>query len=449
MNMKKTLAFTFASAVFAFAQAPATPAAAPAQPAQPAEQAAPAQPAAEPAQQAAPAAPVAEASKPAEAPAQEAAAPAAQPAAEAPAEAAAEPAAQEPVAPNALAVLHGNSYNTVGNQAASDNVNGLLNQHLTKLAGKRFFYIEPANEFGMFSLGNFFGAMDISGEVGRATAGYATQGFAAEIRLALGQFATEGDNGNKSGSSAGDDWGFTVSKILAGYELTVAGDWITYADQENAEPKVGSATEQRFRDMTASVAFSNAPSASKHFWTGGLSFTRHENVTEVAGEAVNEDVEESISIVPTFNYGMPALRTEYANLYLGVNTTVPVTLYDDQDVYDSLSMDDVTTSKFGFGLAVTPNIPGEVRVTEGLMFYGEASYTWNVIQLVSGTDVTGDEYTTKVSKADEVKATAGLRYQYKDWAACEFAFGDSFFTDTKSIFNGEGVFVSFGAFIFF
>ena len=47
MNMKKTLAFTFASAVFAFAQAPATPAAAPAQPAQPAEQAAPAQPAAE------------------------------------------------------------------------------------------------------------------------------------------------------------------------------------------------------------------------------------------------------------------------------------------------------------------------------------------------------------------------------------------------------------------
>ena len=63
--------------------------------------------------------------------------------------------------------------------------------------------------------------------------------------------------------------------------------------------------------------------------------------------------------------------------------------------------------------------------------------------------MTGDEYTTKVSKADEVKATAGLRYQYKDWAACEFAFGDSFFTDTKSIFNGEGVFVSFGAFIFF
>ena len=43
----------------------------------------------------------------------------------------------------------------------------------------------------------------------------------------------------------------------------------------------------------------------------------------------------------------------------------------------------------------------------------------------------------------------GFRYQYKDWAACEFAFGDSFFTDTKSIFNGEGVFVSFGAFIFF
>ena len=452
MNFKKTIALTVVSAAFAFAQqAPATPAAEAAQPAAPAAEPAPA-PAPAPAPEAAPAAP-AETAQPAAqpAPVQETAAPVEQKVAEAPAEEAApaqEAAEQVPANP-AFAVLHGNAYNTVGNVAAADNVNGLLYSYPTKIAGKRFFYIEPANEFGMFALGNFFGAMDISGDVGRAIGGYATPGFAAEVRLALGQLAIDGDNGKKSGSEAGDDWGVTVSKILSGYQLNLAADWITNADQENTEPKAGNATEQRYRDLQVSVGVANTPSASKHFWSAGLSFVRHENEMEVGGDIVNPDVDSRISIVPSFNYGTPALRTEYANLYLGVLATVPVSIYDEQDVRDTLTGKTVTTSQTEFGIVLAPNILGEVRVAESVMLFGEASYTWNVLQYVSGTDATGDEYSTKVTKSDEVKATAGFRYQYKNWVACEFAFGDTFFTDTKSIFNGEGVFVSFGGFIYF
>ena len=123
---------------------------------------------------------------------------------------------------------------------------------------------------------------------------------------------------------------------------------------------------------------------------------------------------------------------------------------DEQDVKDTVTDEkDFSTSSFNFGVSLTPNILGEILLTESVMLFGEASYTWNAFSYVSGTDITNDEYTMKVTSADLVKATAGFRYQYKDWAACEFAFGDSFFTDTKSIFNGEGVFVSFGGFIYF
>ena len=82
------------------------------------------------------------------------------------------------------------------------------------------------------------------------------------------------------------------------------------------------------------------------------------------------------------------------------------------------------------------------------MLFGEASYTWEAFRYVDNQTPYAD-VKVKRSVADKVEATMGLRYQYKDWAACEFAFGDSFFTDTKSIFNGEGVFVSFGGFIYF
>lgn len=454
MNLKKTIALMVVSVAFAMAQENATPAVEPAQNETAAQ---------EQAEAPAEAAPVAEAPV-AAAPSAEQSAPAEQKVAEVKAE---QPSAQAPVQATAQApaqtaapvrmgppktpftVLHGNAYNTVSNEAAPDNVNTLLNKRLTKLAGQKFFYIEPSEEFGMFDLGNFFGAMDISGDVGRATAGYATPGFAGEVRIALGQLAIEGDNGKKSGSNAGDDWGLTLSKILAGYSITLSADWITYADQMNIEPKVGKSVEQRYRDIKGSIVVANGPVARKHFWSAGVAFTRHENEVEVGGKIVNEDVNSNFSIVPVFNYGTPALRAEYANLYLGMNVAVPFTRYDDQEVRDSVTGKTVETSQLDFGLSLTPNILGEVLVTENVLLFGEASYAWNVFHYASGTDDTGDDYTTKVSMSDEVKATAGIRYQYKNWVACEFAFGDSFFTDTKSIFNGEGVFITFGGFIYF
>ena len=468
MNLKTSLALTLASVAFAMAQeavqpaapvaeapaaeqpaaAPAAetaqpaPAEAPAEVAQPTETAAPAAvesaPAAEPAKTAAPAQPAPEA-KVAEAVPPQGPAPEAAPG-EAPVR------MGPPKTP--FTVLHGNAYNRVQNEAAGDNVDALLNKRLTKIPFHKFFYIEPTGEKGVVSLGGFFGAMDISGELGRATAGYATPGFAIEARLALGQIKTETKGADIKETVEGDDWGLTLSKTLGGYVVTLSGDWITFAKETNVDPVRGPKTEQRYRDLDASLIVTDGPSARKHFWSAGVAFNRHEDELESGGTLIGDSLTSNVTIVPVFNYGSPVLRTSYANLYMGVNVAVPVTIYDKADMRDSVSGELKEASLFTAGLSLSPNILGEVLLTESVMLFGEASYTWEAFRYID-SKTPYDEVEVKKSVADKVDASLGFRYQYKDWAACEFAFGDSFFTDTKSIFNGEGVFVSFGAFIYF
>lgn len=345
-------------------------------------------------------------------------------------------------------MLHGNAYNRVENEAAPDNVNYLLNKRLTKMAFNKFFYVEPSGEMGAFSLGSFFGAMDISGELGRATAGYATPSFAVEARLGLGQIKRDVKGAEIKETVEGDDWGLTLSKTLGGVVVTLAGDWTTYARETNVEPTKGPKTEQRYRDIDASLIVTDGPSASKHFWSAGIAFQRHEDELERGGSLIGDSLTSRVSIVPVFNYGTPALRASYANVYMGVNAAVPTTIYDKLDMHDTTSENKIEASLFTTMLTLSPNILGEVLLGESLLLFGEVSYTWKAFRYLN-KDAPGEKVTLKESLADKVEASMGLRYQYKDWAACEFAFGDSFFTDTKSIFNGEGVFVSFGGFIYF
>ena len=348
-------------------------------------------------------------------------------------------------------VIHGSAYNTVLNEAAADNVDLLLERRLTKLYGQKFFYIEPAGERGVVSLGNFFGAMDISGDIGRALIGYTNGDFGAEIRAGLGKRYYENDNVEQKVSFNGNDFGITLSKMLGGYVLTLGGDLVTITEETDTDPKAPKApkTEERYRDITATLVLTDGPSARTHFWSLGVNFTRHENEQEVAKTLKNDNPDSYIGVVTFFNYGTPALQSEHARLMLGLNTAVPVIVQDEYMVRDPTSGSESKKNMAHVGLTLTPNVVGEVLLGESLMLFGEAAYQWEALSYTKGENVESGDYKVLESVADKVQATVGLRYQYKDWAACEFAFGDKIFTDTKSIFNGEGVFVSFGAFIYF
>lgn len=360
-----------------------------------------------------------------------------------------QPARMGPPPKTPFTIVHGNAYNMVENEAAADNIDLLLKNRLVKFAGQKFVYVEPAGEMGVVALGNFFGGMDLSGDLGRATLGYANYGFAAELRLSLGQINISDGSGKKRGTYAGDDWGLTLSKVLGGFVVTAAADWITYADEMDVDPKMGQSVEERYRDLEGSLMVSDGPVASKHFWSAGVAFVRHENEKEVGDRVVNADVDSRTTIVPVFNYGTPALRSERANLYLGLNASWPITIFDATETYNAEQNRKVTTSQYVLSMNLVPNIVGEVLMNKFLMFFGEANYEWNVINYVWGKKPTGENYTIQESVENKVNASIGTRLQYDNLVACEFSLGDSFFTDTKSIFNGEGVFIKFGAFIYF
>ena len=290
--------------------------------------------------------------------------------------------------------------------------------------------------------------MDISGDVGRATLGYTNGSFGAEIRAGVGKRYFDNDNVEQKVSYNGNDFGLTLSQMLGGYVLTLGGDWITVAEETDTDPKAKRAptTEERYRDLTATLVLTDGPSARKHFWSAGVNFTRHVNEMEVAGSLKNENPDSYISVVPFFNYGTPALQSEHARLMLGLNTAVPTVIQDEYIVRDTTSGASAKKNMTHVGLSLTPNVVGEVLLGESVMLFGEAAYQWEAVSYTKGENVDAGDYKVLESVADKVQATVGFRYQYKDWAACEFAFGDKFFTDTKSIFNGEGVFVSFGGF---
>lgn len=342
-------------------------------------------------------------------------------------------------------VLHGSAYNTVGNEAAASTVDGLRPD---EYFGKKFLYIEPADERGVVSLGWLFAALDISGDLGRLTLGYAREGFGVALHAALGQFHISNDDGEKHQTEAGDDLGFALSKVLGGYALTLNVDWNTYAAETGIDPEYGTSSTENFRDLSVDVGFTNSPGAGKITWTASVGFLRHENNAETAGTSYDEDGDSYIQIAPAFNIGALALENAHARVFAGLNSSVPVLLFD--EYADNVDGDDgVNSSLMEVGLALSPNILGEVFLRDDILIFGEASYDWLAFGYGGGTDENGEDYSVLQSKMNKVNATLGFRYQLKDFFAAEFAFGDSFFTDTKSIFNGEGTFISFGAFLYF
>ncbi len=349
-----------------------------------------------------------------------------------------------PTQPN-FNVLHGSAYNTVSNEAAAANVDGLRPD---QYYGKKFLYIEPAGERGVISLGSLFAALDISGDLGRMTLGYATNGFGIALHAALGQFHASNDNGEQHQTEAGDDLGLAVSKVLGKYAVSAKVDWNTYAKETGVDPEYGKSSTENFRDLNVNVGITNSPSAGKVSWTFSLGFLRHENNTESAGKSFDENGDSYVQITPAFNIGALGLENKHARVFVGLNSSVPIVLFDEYaDNVDGES--EVNASLSEYGLSLSPNILGEVFLRNDILIFGEASYDWLAFGFGSGTDENGEDYSVIQSKMNKVNATMGFRYQLKDFFAAEFAFGDSFFTDTKSIFNGEGTFVSFGAFLYF
>ena len=350
-------------------------------------------------------------------------------------------------------ILHGKSYNRNSNMAAANNTDLLLT-YPNLFANRKFFYIEPTNKLGILSLGSFFTAFDMSNQLGRLTLGYAAPGFGFYIRAGLGRdrISNNGEGtvtvrqennttatvapGVRSTTYSGDDWAFAISKGFLGMNVALNGDWLTKKNQVHVDPDNGRETENKYDSLTVNLSLTNAPTAKNFTWTLGARLSNSRDETLINGDIDDASRNSFIDIAPYIRGGLSVLENENARVLFGT-----AAIFSYRNFYDPIEVNTLTA-------ILQPSILGEVFVGEkkNFMFYGEIGYDWIVFQYLSNSAV---DFSVMTDRMNELNASVGFRYQYKDFLAVEMGIGQQVFSSTKSIFNGDNTFVDFSAMIRF
>ncbi len=354
------------------------------------------------------------------------------------------------------AILHGKSYNRNSNMAAANNTDLLL-KYPNLFANRKFFYIEPTNKLGIVSLGSFFTAFDISKaphaddeQLGRLTLGYAVPGFGIYVRAGLGRdrVNNEGNSstrvegvevepGVKSRTFGGDDWAAAIAKGFLGMNVAADVDWLTTKTETHTDPDNGTEKEDRYDSLTVNLSLTNAPTAKNFTWTLGARFVSFNNETEEDGDVKNAGNPPSYwDITPYIRTGLSVLENENARVLIGAAAIVSYRNYDEP------------VDQYAITAVVQPSMLGEVFIGENknFMFYGEVGYDWVAFRYLKNND---SDYSKMMDKMDEVNASIGFRYQYKDFLAVELGIGESLFTGIGNLFQSVETIVDFSAMVRF
>jgi hypothetical protein len=347
--------------------------------------------------------------------------------------------------------LHGNAYNTVGNEGASATVASNLRAPHT-MNGQNLVYFEPTLEYGLVSFtkgSTYYLALDNSGKVGLMTLGMAMSGMGFSLDLGLGKTFASSETGGveSSGSSIalGDDIGLRFSMPLGGLSFSAHLEWLTIADQVSTETP---ATEvnANYWDFLLEAEVSNASSAKDFFWTGGASILRR-NLTEESittgppAATVNAtDPNSHIEVAPYFNVAMKVLGNDRARVLVGSNNTLGFQVFD--------KITNVTDGAIEFGLFLAPNIFAEIALTKNWMFFGGASHNLNLFTF-SSEEFPGNSSSSVLQMlTEQTVVEIGTRFQWKS-IALEASLADTFLENPFSTFNGGALAANLGAFIYF
>lgn len=373
----------------------------------------------------------------------------------------AQPAQQPTVAKVAgpLDVLHGSAYNTVGNEAAGSTITGNMATP-RKMSGTKAAYFEPISERAIVSFGDartYFIGFDNSKDLGILTAGMAFGKFGFSVDGSLGKKwldieLADGSESNAVNTYGGTMVGATASLLAGPVDVVLSGHFIkpdteTYVKAPNSEldPKSWSATGR------AAVSYSG----NIIYWTAGVDFLRHDFKTKtknsyyqvVDGENKLVTVKTSVSdtssrteIMPSFNIGGAVLEAEDAKVYIGVNTSFPIALYDE--------IEGIVDSRTRVCANLTPNIFGEVALSKYFMAFGGASFQWNVFTYEK-TELYDNSQESRETVSGKTTVNVGTRFQYNR-IAVEAALTKQFLQNPFAGFaKADGIMLDIGAFINF
>ena len=358
-----------------------------------------------------------------------------------------------------LDILHGNAYNMVGNEAAAATVGGnLAMPH--KMKGLKFGYFEPIDERGVVSFGDantYFLAFDNSEDLGLVTAGFAAGRFGFSINAAVGyslsKINVDTTETESSGFTKGSLFGATASARLGNFDLAIKGEY-SFPQGDTHYEETYNKVDVNTWDALGKLSLSNSAN-SKFAWTFNVSFLRHEFETEskntvldfVKGENALvttktsvTDTSARIEITPEFNFGSTILKSEKARVFVGLNTAVPIVLYD--EIENTRDKNNI------YGVFMTPNILGEVYLGKYVSTFASAAYQWEVANF-STYELDKTEIKSFNLKSESTEVNLGARFQY-GCAAVEMVFTKQFLGNPFGSFSdNDEIAASIGAFIMF
>jgi flagellar motor protein MotB len=356
-------------------------------------------------------------------------------------------------------ILHGNAYNTVGNEAAASTIGGNLTfPHF--MFGSKLVYFDPIAEEGAVSFGDswtYFLAFTNTEAMGNLTAGIAFQKFGASLDYSLGKAwrwtnHADGTDETERTTKPGSVVGATFSVNLGSFDILLNGKYMTphgshFLEQPNSEDEDDA--------WAASGYLGVSYSGDVYYWTLGVEGMRNEykhktstSVLQVIDgknylittKTTKSDTLAHIMITPAFTLGAAVLSSENANVYLGWNTFVPMYMFDE--------IDSVSDKHQEAALLFEPNILGEVQLSKYFMAFGGASYMWTAAEY-SDRKLNEEETKTVATEVGATTVSLGARFEYGP-AAIEMAFervflGNPFgaFSDKKSIVTSLGAFIYF------
>ena len=357
-------------------------------------------------------------------------------------------------------ILHGNAYNTVGNEAAAATIGGNIGfPHF--MYGSKLAYFDPLAQQGAVAFGDswtYFLSFDNNTDMGLLTAGIAFQNFGVSLDYSMGKSwryidHSDGSKETEKRTNPNSMVGGNASVHFGSFDVLLSGH---YAVPDSSLFLSKADSEEEDDIWAASGYLGISYSGDVFYWTLGVEGLRNENKHKsskselqvigaknyiITTKTTKSDTLAHIMINPSFSVGAAVLSSEKANVYLGLNTSVPMYRYDDIDsVYDKHNEGKVI---------LTPNILGEVQLSKYFMAFGGASYEWTAAEYTD-RKLKKKETETIATNMDGTNVNIGARLDY-GCTAVEVAFSKTFLKNPFSGYGDSkvGVVSSLGAFIYF
>ena len=337
--------------------------------------------------------------------------------------------------------VRGHAYNPYGTVGAASTVRDLVTTP-SDINGQKFFYVAPLSNLGYTAFpaggGSILLGLDNSplGSPAALIFGYANSSFGVALNYSVMKVWNTNKTTDLSQRNTwdGDNIELYFSVPLGFATFYVNASWLTYAESFSADLK-GDETSVDFSEIQGNLGLTGS--------SGSLNYDGYLNVIRTGGTQVDKDDNKSVDgnsylgVALNFNVSYTALQSSVARVMLGSNNFLSIRF-----------LDKIGKSKGDnvMGFVISPNILGEVALTQNWLAFAGAAHS---INLISGDgDINNKTSKLTISHNIATDASAGLRYQRTGWAV-EASVAKDMFDNPFRGFNGRNMFYSFGGFINF